>query len=200
MAHYIKTESNEAFTTRMQVLILVDPGFLTRLAVHFGLFYNTIVSQGTPEQVKYWTDKGAKELRGMIGCFAMTELGHGSNVAGLETTATLDRERDEFVIHSPTLTSTKFWIGGAAESATHSTVYANMVVDGKNYGVKPFVVQLRNQETFDLLPGINIGDCGHKMGRNEIDNGWIKFTNVRIPRTNMLMKYTQVKKDVSMWH
>lgn len=125
----------------------------------------------------------------------MTELGHGSNVAGLETTATFDPATDEFIIHSPSLTSTKFWIGGAAESATHSVVFANLIVKGKNYGVKPFVVQLRDQKTYELLPGINIGDCGHKMGRNEIDNGWIKFTFVRIPRTNMLMRYTQVKAD-----
>ena len=45
---------------------------------------------------------------------------HGSNVAGLETTATFDPASDEFIIHSPSLTSMKFWIGGAAETATHS--------------------------------------------------------------------------------
>lgn len=60
------------------------------------------------------------DFSGMVGCFSMTEVGHGSNVAGIETTATFVRETDEFVIHSPTLTSTKFWIGGAAESATHT--------------------------------------------------------------------------------
>lgn len=99
------------------------------------------------------------------------------------------------MIHTPTLTATKWWIGGAAESATHSTVFANLVVDGKRYGVKPFVVQLRDPETFTLMPGVNIGDCGTKMGRNAIDNGWIQFTHVRIPRTNMLMKYTKVTRD-----
>lgn len=179
-------------------MILVHPGVLTRLAVHHGLFYNTIANQGTPEQVKYWTDKGAYHVKGMAGCFAMTEIGHGSNVAGLETTATFDPETDEFIIHSPTLTSSKFWIGGAAETVTHSTVFANLIVAGKNYGVKPFVVQLRDPQTFQLMSGITIGDIGMKMGRNEIDNGWIQFTFVRIPRTNMLMKYTQVKRDGSV--
>ena len=96
------------------------------------------------------------------------------------------------------MTSTKFWIGGAAESATHATVFANLIVKGKKYGVKPFVVQVRDPETFDLMPGVNIGDIGHKMGRNEIDNGWIRFTYVRVPRTNMLMKYTQVTKSGSV--
>ena len=84
-------------------------------------------------------------------------------MAGIETTATFDREADEFVIHTPTLTATKWWIGGAAESATHSTVFANLIVDGKRYGVKPFVVPLRDPETFSLLPGVTIGDVGMKM-------------------------------------
>lgn len=42
----------------------------------------------------------------------MTELAHGSNVAGLETTATLDERTDEFVVHTPHLGATKWWIGG----------------------------------------------------------------------------------------
>jgi acyl-CoA oxidase len=84
------------------------------------LFCNTILNQGTPEQANYWTNKGMMDFSGMVGCFSMTEIGHGSNVAGLETTATFIKETDEFIIHSPTLTSTKFWIGGAAESATHT--------------------------------------------------------------------------------
>jgi acyl-CoA oxidase len=112
----------------------------------------------------------------------MTELGHGSNVAALETTATLDPTTDEFIINTPTNTATKWFIGGAAESATHSTVFANLVIDGKKYGVKPFVVPLRDPGTFKLYPGIDIGDCGAKMGRNGIDNGWMTFSNVRIPR------------------
>lgn len=76
-----------------------------------------------------------------------------------------------------------------------STVFARLIVDGKDYGVKPFVVQLRDPETFTLLPGIAIGDLGMKMGRNAIDNGWIQFTFVRIPRANMLMRFTQVSKN-----
>lgn len=68
-------------------------------------------------------------------------------------------------------------------------------MNGKDYGVKPFIVPLRDPKTYLLKPGINIGDCGMKMGRNGIDNGWIQFTNVRIPRTYMLMKYTKVTRQ-----
>jgi acyl-CoA oxidase len=70
-----------------------------------------------------------------------------------------------------------------------------MIIDGTSYGVKPFVVQLRDPKNFKNLPGVNIGDNGAKMGRNGIDNGWIQFTHVRIPRTNLLMRYTKVSRE-----
>ena len=50
----------------------------------------------------------------LVGTYAQTELGHGTFVRGLETTATFDPEADEFVAHSPTLTATKWWPGGGA--------------------------------------------------------------------------------------
>jgi acyl-CoA oxidase len=116
----------------------------------------------------------------------------------VETTATFDPNSDEFIIHSPTITSTKWWIGGAGQTATHSAVYAQLIINRKKYGVKIFIVPLRDPETFNFMPGVNIGDCGAKMGRNGIDNGWIQFTFVRIPRSNMLMKYTKVTRDVKL--
>ncbi|KAJ2850460.1 fatty-acyl coenzyme A oxidase, partial [Coemansia erecta] len=180
---------------RMSIISVVDPGFWTRFGVHFGLFFGALQGQATPAQLGYWMDKGALSMQGITGCFGMTELGHGSNVAGLETTATLDEKTDEFVVHSPTLTATKWWIGGAAHTATHCAVYAQLIVKGKRYGTKTFVVQLRDTRTFQLMPGVNIGDLGKKMGRDQIDNGWIRFTHVRIPRSHMLMKHTKVTRS-----
>ncbi|KAJ1668112.1 fatty-acyl coenzyme A oxidase [Coemansia sp. RSA 1813] len=179
---------------RLSIISVLDPGFWTRFGVHFGLFFGALQGQATPSQLAYWMEKGALSMQGITGCFGMTELGHGSNVAGLETTATLDEKTDEFVVHSPTLTATKWWIGGAAHTATHCAVYAQLIVKGKCYGTKTFVVQLRDTQTFQLMPGVNIGDLGKKMGRDQIDNGWIRFTYVRIPRSNMLMKHTKVTR------
>ncbi|KAI9017695.1 acyl-CoA dehydrogenase/oxidase C-terminal [Gaertneriomyces semiglobifer] len=194
-AYHVANEPVEVFKTRMELISVLDPGTWTRIGVHYGLFFGALTGSANPEQLSYWVQRGALSLNGVIGCFAMTELGHGSNVAGLETTATFDEASDEFIIHTPTLTATKWWIGGAAQTATHSVVFARLIVKGKDYGVKNFVVPLRNPETFELKPGIVIGDIGAKMGRHGVDNGWIQFTHVRIPRSYMLMKHAKVNRN-----
>ncbi|KAI9097159.1 acyl-CoA dehydrogenase/oxidase C-terminal [Phlyctochytrium arcticum] len=193
-AHYVTNEPTGVFKQRMELISVLDPGTWTRVGVHYGLFFGALRGGATPEQFSYWAQKGAVTLKGMVGCFAMTELGHGSNVAGLETTATYDESSDEFIIHTPTVTATKWWIGGAAQTATHSVVFAQMYVKGKCYGVKNFVVPLRDPQTFEVKPGIKIGDIGAKMGRHGVDNGYIQFTQVRIPRSYMLMKHTKVSR------
>ena len=60
----------------------------------------------------------------MIGAYAQTELGHGSNVRGIETIAVYDKNTEEFVVHSPTLSSSKWWPGALGTSATHAAVMA----------------------------------------------------------------------------
>ncbi|KAM0746136.1 acyl-CoA oxidase [Meredithblackwellia eburnea MCA 4105] len=195
MVHYVVNERLDVFTKRMELIGIADPAFWTRFGVHYGLFLGAIRSGATANQFSYWLEKGVLGLTGMVGCFAMTELAHGSNVAGLETTSTFDPDSDEFVIHTPSVSATKWWIGGAAQTATHSAVFARLIVKGVDYGTKTFIVPLRNPKTFALLPGISIGDIGKKMGRDGIDNGWIQFTNVRIPRAYMLMKHTQVTRE-----
>lgn len=174
---------------------LVDPGSLTRARVHFALFLNGVRQGGTREQYEHWLRQGAGRLKRFFGCFGMTELGHGSNVAGLETTATFDRKTDEFVINTPNVGASKWWIGGAAHTATHCLVYARLIVDGKDYGVKQFVTQLRSVDDWTLCDGVAVGDIGKKMGRDGIDNGWIQFSNVRVPRQHMLMRYAKVDAD-----
>ena len=181
------------FDKRLSLIAMMDPQLSTRVGVHLGLFGNCIKGNGTDSQIRYWLqERGAIFLKQVYGCFAMTELGHGSNVAALQTTAIYDLQSDTFQINTPSLTATKWWIGGAAHSATHAVVYARLIVKEKDYGVKTFIVPLRDNSNFLLLPGIVIGDIGKKMGRDGIDNGWIQFKNVIIPREYLLSRFVKV--------
>lgn len=112
----------------------------------------------------------------------------------LETTATLDKSTDEFIIHSPTKTSTKFWPGDLGRYTTHACVFARLKIDGKDYGVHSFIVQLRDLNTFTHLKGVRTGDMGSKFGYVTKDNGWAIFDKVKIPRNNMLMSMASVDK------
>lgn len=195
LSRYIEVETFDQLERRLSIISVFDPSFHTRIGVHLGLFLGCIRGNGTPNQMQYWLlQKESAYVKNLYGCFGMTELAHGSNVAGLETTATFNEEEDEFIINTPHLGATKWWIGGAAHSATHCTVYARLIVKGKDYGVKTFVVPLRDAD-HNLMPGISIGDIGAKMGREGIDNGWIQFSHVRIPRFFMLQKYCKVSEE-----
>lgn len=196
VAQYLEISlKREDEATRNSILNLYDPQVGTRIGVNLGLFLGCIRGNGTVAQQKFWTStKETENLKGMYGCFGMTELAHGSNVAGLETTATFDKETDEFVVNTPHIGATKWWIGGAAHSATHCSVYARLIVDGEDYGVKTFVVPLRDSN-HNLMPGVSVGDIGAKMGRDGIDNGWIQFSSVRIPRFFMLQKFCKVSRE-----
>ncbi|XP_071697803.1 peroxisomal acyl-coenzyme A oxidase 1-like isoform X1 [Rutidosis leptorrhynchoides] len=160
------------------------------------MFVPALEGQTTEEQKKKWLPL-AKNMQ-IIGCYAQTELGHGSNVQGLETTATFDPQTDEFIIHSPTITSSKWWPGGMGKVATHGIVYARLIINGQFHGVHGFIVQLRSMDNHFPLPGITVGDIGLKFGHgayNTMDNGVLRFDHVRIPRNQMLMRVSQVTKE-----
>lgn len=53
----------------------------------------------------------------------------------------------------------KFWIGGAAKSAVICAIWAQLIIDDKNYGVHAFVSRIRD-ENHNVMPGLIIGDCG----------------------------------------
>lgn len=134
----------------------------------------------------------------ILGCYAQTEIGHGSNVAGIETTATLDKTTDEFVIHTPSITATKYWPGDLGRFSSHAVVFARLIIDEDDYGVQPFMVQTRDVETWKLRPGVKAGDLGPKIGYQSKDNGWASFDKVRIPRTDMLMGLCDITKSGEM--
>ncbi|KAJ3265153.1 fatty-acyl coenzyme A oxidase, partial [Borealophlyctis nickersoniae] len=169
--------------------------FQMRLYVHDMLFRNTFKMFASEEQKRGSTLARDIDEFSVLGCFAMTELGHSSSLRDLEATATFDPATDTFILHSPTLTSTKWWIGMAGQVATHTHFLAQTIVNGKNCGLNWFVVPLRDRHTGRLLPGVTCGDVGAKAGRAGLDNGWIQLTQVRVLRENMLMRWSQISRD-----
>ncbi|KAB7498100.1 putative peroxisomal acyl-coenzyme A oxidase 1 [Armadillidium nasatum] len=163
------------------------------LAVHYAMFLPAIMGHGTLEQQGIWMSRAwAGEI---IGTYAQTELGHGTFLRGLETTATYDENTEEFILHSPTISSYKWWPGGLAKTANYAVVMAQLYAKGKCHGPHPFMVQLRDEETHESLPGIKVGEIGPRLGLNTNDNGYLGFNHHRIPRFNMLMRFSQVLKD-----
>ena len=130
-----------------------------------------------------------------FGCFGLTELGHGSNVRGIETIATYCPETKEFDLHSPTQTSIKFWIGNLGKSAHMMVVWAQLYTQGKCQGVHAFVIPVRDEIDHNQLPGCEIGDCGLKIGIDGVDNGSIRFSHYKVPKTALLNKLGDVTDD-----
>ncbi|KAL9589165.1 MAG: hypothetical protein Q9203_002041 [Teloschistes exilis] len=174
--------------------LISEPG---PYGLHVSMFLITLRDQGTPEQHKLFLEKA--ERYEYIGCYAQTELGHGSNVRGLETTATWDPDDKTFIINSPHLTASKWWIGSLGRTANHAVVMAQLVIDGKYYGPHPFFVQIRDMKTHEPLENIHVGDIGPKFGYNTMDNGFLLLNNVKVPHVNMLAKYSSVDPKTNQY-
>lgn len=175
----------------METLSYHDLSLVIKFGVQFGLWGMSVYSLGTAKHhEKYLKDIGSLKLP---GCFAMTETHHGSNVKGLETTATYNHTDKTFTIQTPNKNAQKEYIGNAAVHGQMATVFAKLIIDNHDYGVNAFIVPLRDKKG-NTLKGITIGDCGHKMGLNGVDNGTISFDKVIIPKENMLDRFASVNE------
>lgn len=162
----------------------------TPYGLHHAMFLVTLREQGTPEQHRLFLDRAEKYQ--LIGCYAQTELGHGSNVRGLETTATWSQGEKTFTLHSPHLTASKWWIGSLGKVATHAVVMAQLVIEGRSYGPHPFVVPIRDPTTHEPFENVYVGDIGPKFGYNTMDNGFLLLNHVKVPHVNMLARFSRV--------
>ncbi|MFI9187567.1 acyl-CoA dehydrogenase family protein [Streptomyces goshikiensis] len=174
-----------------ETLAFGDLSVLVKVGVQFGLFGGAILQLGTGRHhAAYLPDLITGEL---MGCFAMTETGHGSNVQALGTVARYDTASREFVITTPGDHARKDYIGNAARHAELAVVFAQLEVDGRSQGVHAFVVPIRvGGET---APGVRIEDDGRKMGLNGVDNGRIWFDGVRVPREALLNRFADVSPE-----
>lgn len=184
-------EDNGGNIAAFEEFLLADPSLQIKAGVQFGLFGAAIMHLGTERHKKLLPPMMSLEVP---GAFAMTETGHGSDVAAIGTTATYDAATDEFVIHTPFRAAWKDYLGNAAVHAKAATVFAQLVVDGVNHGVHCLYVPIRDEKG-DFLPGIGGEDDGMKGGLNGVDNGRLHFDQVRVPRENLLNRYGDVDEN-----
>ncbi len=171
-----------------------DLSLLTKFGVQFGLFSGAVYRLGTE---RHHREVLPRALSGeLLGCFAMSETGHGSNVADIDTTATYLPETEVFEITTPNDLARKDYIGNAARDGRMAVVFAQLRTGGLEHGVHAFLVTLRS-ESGEVLPGIRIEDNGAKGGLNGVDNGRIWFDRVRIPREALLDRFSTVHPDGS---
>ena len=181
-----------AYLATMETLGFHDLSLLIKFGVQFGLFGGCIQNLGTAyHHEKYLPAVGDLTLP---GGFAMTELGHGSNVRKIETVARYDQETQEFIIHTPSESARKEYIGNAANHGRMATVFAQLEVGGQSYGINVFMVPIRDEQG-EPMPGVTIRDCGEKLGLNGVDNGRLWFDQVRIPRAEMLNRFAEVSPE-----
>ncbi|MFC7432148.1 MULTISPECIES: acyl-CoA dehydrogenase [unclassified Agrococcus] len=174
-------------------LVLADPSLQIKSGVQYGLFGAAVLHLGTERH--HETLLPPIMRFDVPGAFAMTETGHGSDVASIGTTATYDEATEEFVIHTPFRGAWKDYLGNAANDGVAAVVFAKLVTKGVDHGVHAFYVDIRDPETGEFLPGIGGEDDGVKGGLNGIDNGRLHFDGVRVPRVNLLNRYGDVAAD-----
>ncbi len=129
---------------------------------------------GTQEQKKKYFPRLA---RGAISAFALTEVDAGSDPANLQTTATPSADGSHFVLNGEKLWCTN---GTRAELLVVMARTPDVVIDGKpRKQITAFIIEMS-------MPGVEIAQRLHFMGLKAIENGLIRFDNVRVPRENIL--------------
>ncbi|GAA0470848.1 acyl-CoA oxidase [Paractinoplanes deccanensis] len=170
----------------------VDLSLMVKAGVQWGLFGGAVSALGTERHHEaYVRDIMSAEL---MGCFAMTETGHGSDVHRLRTTCVYDPATGTFDLHTPHEAARKDYIGNAARDGRMAVVFAQLITLGERRGVHAFLVPIRDQHG-NPMPGVTIGDDRHKAGLLGVDNGRLSFDHVTVPRDMLLDRYGQVAED-----
>ncbi|GMA39963.1 acyl-CoA dehydrogenase family protein [Mobilicoccus caccae] len=182
-----------ASVTAFEMIGHGDLSLFVKAGVQWGLFGGAVAALGTAAHHERYLEAIASA--DLLGCFAMTETGHGSDVQSLRTTITHDPDGDALVVHTPDESARKDYIGNAARHGRMAAVFGQLLTaDGTNHGVHCVLVPVRD-ESGAAMPGVTIGDCGSKAGLPGVDNGRFTFDQVRVPRENLLDRYGSIDAD-----
>jgi alkylation response protein AidB-like acyl-CoA dehydrogenase len=129
---------------------------------------------GTEEQKKKYLPRLAK---GAISAFALTEVDAGSDPANMRTTATPTEDGKHFVLNGEKLWTTN---GTRCELMVVMARTPDAIVNGKpKKQITAFIVETKT-------PGVEVTHRNHFMGLKAIENATLKFTNVKVPRENII--------------
>jgi acyl-CoA dehydrogenase len=147
-----------------------SPAFRSLFGTNNGIGSQGIVIDGTPEQKARWLPRLARGE--IIGSFALTEPGSGSDAASLSTAAV--RDGDHYVLNG-----SKRYITNAPEASIY-TVMARTDRDRRDAsGISAFVVE---RDT----PGLSLGRIDQKMGQKGAHTCDVIFDNCRVPAANLI--------------
>lgn len=179
--------------TSIEMLGHVDLSLMVKAGVQWGLFGGAVGNLGTERHQQMVTDLMNLDA---LGCFAMTERGHGSDVQSLETTAHYDPETKEFILNSPTASSEKFYIGNAARDGRWAAVFCQLYTKDseESKGVHCILARIREDDG-SPVEGVRIGDHGFKGGLAGVDNGTMMFDNYRVPHEALLNRFADVDEE-----
>lgn len=172
-----------------ETLALCDSNLTSAFTIQFNILVGSLINLSTEKHHSYISEALAMRC---TGCFALTELGYGSNAVAIETTATYDAATQSFVLHTPTMEACKFWI--VAYKPTHGVIFAKLLTAEGDQGIQAFFTRLRTEDG-SLLPGVESLDIGTVSGPNGAGCSLLRFTRFKIPSDCLMDRFGTISRE-----
>ncbi|GHB21732.1 MULTISPECIES: acyl-CoA dehydrogenase family protein [Streptomyces] len=169
----------------------VDPTLTTVAGIHYNLFLGSLLDHDAVGR----RDLSDHLAMRRIGTYLCTEVAHGNDAASMETTATYDRARDGFVLHTPNSGAQKFMPNTSPTGGPKSgLVAARLLADGEDHGIRLFLVPLTDEAR--ALPGVRVRRLPARMG-SPVDHCLTSFDQLFVERDALLGAQDDGQGDLS---